>query len=299
MDIFDTSAIRGMGRAKLARIAASRAVAVSPITAYELLCHLDEPPDEKFTSKQAVFDNRKGELLKLKGFQILHDPHAAHAIAIDATAVTNPNRFKDAQLVPLLIEKLESATTLEDFYSQTIIDAEGRQYSVADCAEKARQALKSEEERFARLIDDIRKDFSKKLNLEGEKNFTEKEIFDEINKWCDKLTNSYKSNGIETPDLTKKVLNSMYVHYGYSVARTLFYMSKTKKKYDLNDMEDAAISLHLALDRNDILVTNDRGTSESIGRALEAFKQCADGQTSARCKVITPELYQQEITDVQ
>ena len=71
--ILDTSAIRALSREKLQALAKLQSVGVSPVTFYELMCHLDETDEKK------DFGRQRGQVLKCGLVPMLPDPFAYHA----------------------------------------------------------------------------------------------------------------------------------------------------------------------------------------------------------------------------
>ena len=300
MDIFDTSAVRGVSGPTFEKVAATRDITVSPLTVYELLCHLDEKEDDDCKDPQQVFLRRKGQMLKLRHFRILDDPYALYALSIESANLVNPSRFEDAQLLPVLLERLEATGTLEEFYAQEITDQERRKRLVRECAQRARKTLDDLEQKFKGVMDDIKSKLNVKMGAkdESEKKFTDDDLLEIIAAQCMLLREGHREDGAVVTDdnrFTKLTINGIYAHYGYMVARAMEYAADPAMNYQVNDVEDGVICLHLNLGNRDMLVTGDKGTFRCLTRALNKFNMGNDPASGARCRVFKPAAYLEEI----
>lgn len=266
MFILDTSAIRSISRDKLQSISKNHKVTISPITFYELLCHLDE------TKNEMTFKRQKGNVLKCQIPEILMDPFALHAVSVRAEKCVNPSRFEEPYIIKQVLEKLEEADNLSKFYSETVVFKDGSTGFCKDIAMKDRKHLEKEETQYLNLLNIIKSDFIEKypelfsidMPPEG---------FEILAKKCiNHLKDTYcKEDGIPDNDLLSKVYDSIYIYYSYAIANVL----KNIKNGDLfqkNDFEDGYITLHLNLSDNDALVTNDKETIGAFEKTIAALK---------------------------
>ena len=139
MDILDTSAIRSISKDKIKALAGIRPLAVSPISVWELLCHLDET--EKSENADITYRRRQGQIGKIAGLQILHDPFAQHAITVGARAVTNSTRFEDGEGAAEVVKLVTISPTLEALYTQTCRLGNGARFSLRGLSANARRVL--------------------------------------------------------------------------------------------------------------------------------------------------------------
>ena len=298
MDIFDTSAVRSVSNAKLAEAAKQRTLVASPITFYELLCHLDEVKDGEDDPQKAFLRNR-GQLLKLRHFQIADDPYASHMTAIGAANLVNPSRFEEAKLLSPLLKALDASETLEEFYSREFEDEEGRSRLVRDCALRARQELDQFEQDFKTVMADIKNDLLSQMEAKTERRFTDAELLENIAIKCIQNIQGYKEDGADATDndrFTKLASNALYPHYGYVVARAMEYALDPQRAYDVNDVEDGTICYHLNLAGADNLITDDGGTLRCLSRSLRAISLPDGSREAVRCRVIKTADYLHEVT---
>jgi hypothetical protein len=287
MDILDTSAIRSISKDKIKALASVRPLAVSPISVWELLCHLDETVENEDANK--TYRRRQGQLAKIAGLRVLDDPFAQHAITVGAQAVTNPTRFEDAEGAAKLVKMAVSAPTLEAFYAQTCRFREGKQGSLRGLAANARRVLAEEEKKFS---DQLRKMWQR-VDQRSCATRAEKLSDEEFWKWMQvmltDLHNSYQQDGISEAQLMEKVVRSKYLYYGYVFARMCKYVSDQGSDFSpaLNDAEDGFICMHLDLLGDDILVTGDSGTIGALSRVFDICEKYGSPEIKPSCRVMT------------
>ena len=295
MDLFDTSCVQGIAGWRFAEIAPRRDLAVSPITYYELLCHLDERDDDG--SARETFRRRKGQLLKLRYFRVLDDPYAHHALSIGASDIVAPGRFEERLLLPGMLAALDASETLDDFYAKEITDQNGRLRLAKDSAEAARQELDRLEREFTKVMAETWEGLRSALEEKAEKEFSDDDLRRAIATFCVKIIHDHQEDGAAAgkPRFIERTANSLFPYYGYTVARALEYALDPKRVYDVNDVEDGVICLHLDLAKPDILVTNDEGTRRCLARALNTLVLAGDPVDAPRCRVLKPAEYFEEI----
>lgn len=294
MYILDTSTLKGIGKDKLASIVKNYDIAISPITVYELLRHLDENGQNK------SFAQQKGNVLKCLITRLLHDPYAHHAISVGAEAITNKTHFEEPRMIKQLLSKLKDASSLKNFYTSEIIFPEGSRRKCSQLAERIRIIFEDEKQKYleylSKLKDIILKDFPQ-CPITGLSNSQLAEV---IKKVLRTMISDYKSeNQISKKFLEMKVFSSMSLHFGYQATRTADYIKIAKQSGcsfnpNLNDFEDGLILIHLEVFRKDALVTNDNGTITAIKKCLEAIQEILHGELSIECRVLSGEQFLRE-----
>lgn len=273
MYILDTSALKGIGRAKLEMIVQHHDLAISPMTFHELLCHLDEIDGDM------TFERQKGTIMKCQIPRILHDPFAYHALTVGATDVSNPTRFEDTVMIPQLLEILGAAESLEAFYESEVTFPDGSIGSCKDVSARVRKVLDLEEAKYIKHQSVIRQELVENFPKWRSEGITTQQMGNYIVSSLNNLFMSYRNeDGITERLLPLKVTSSMYMHIGYNAFRAINYMMASREgdrtiAPDPNDCEDSYIAIHLELFKRDVLVTDDKGTLDALRRASEAFHQ--------------------------
>ncbi|ODS34381.1 MAG: hypothetical protein SCARUB_00512 [Candidatus Scalindua rubra] len=284
MYILDTCALQSIKRSTLELIRENVDIAISPLTFYELLCHLDE------TKKGKNFDRQKGNVLKCKIPRILHDPFASYTITVGAEKDTNPSRFEEPVVIEQFLEKLEKAKNLDGFFNDTIAFPDGAKGFCNDVAQRASQVLEREELRYLEILyslkDMLKYEAKNKYSEDSYNNISPIRFESLISKFVSHLTTAHSvGDGILDKDLLSKVNSSMYLFFGYITARVIKYIKEDVSgnigfKPDKNDCEDAFITLHLQLLREDTLVTNDGGTKKTLEWIIKTLRE-----NQKECKV--------------
>jgi hypothetical protein len=157
----DTSVIRSVSTANLRRASEVADLYVSPITVYELLCHVDE-----VANGGSDFELFRRTLLKCRLATVLPDPYAAHATAIGAERLA-AQRFGEEQLCAALLNELSLASSLEEFYSRHVTYPTGENAALRDCAARVRATLADEERRYVAHLHDLKKKVLSDPNVGG------------------------------------------------------------------------------------------------------------------------------------
>lgn len=290
MYILDTCALQSIERPTLELILKKIDIAICPLTFYELLCHLDE------TKKGKNFDRQKGNVLKCKIPRILQDPFASYTITVGAEKDTNPSRFEEPVVIKQILEKLEKAENLDEFYYETIVFPDGTNGFCNDVAQRCRQVLEREEQRYLKLLyslkDMLKYECDNKDSEFSHINISSKRFEALISKFVNHLTTAHsEEDDIFDKDLLSKVNSSMYLFFGYVTARVIEYIEVSVSKNigfkpDKNDCEDAFITLHLQLLREDTLVTNDSGTTKTLEWIIKTLRE---NQKECKVRVINSE----------
>jgi len=265
------------------RIAESKArIAVSPISVYELLCHLDEKDKRaKAESTNTISELFKANLLKCKNLILLDDPFAEQAEAVGAGELVNPTRFEDKIVLPQLFPKLEESLTLEDFYSSTVQFPNGDIGRVRDAAARARFVLDEQEAQYKAHVTEWCKQILEEFGYEQSQQF-EPIAFVRFATHSAAGLAEYYEDGLRTNeanvlDLHAPVFSKIYANIGYGIARAIEYLRRAngcmgQLHIDPNDLEDSAICLHLSLIEHRVLVTGDKGTLDALGAALDNLR---------------------------
>lgn len=312
--VLDTSALRGAPRKALEMAAEKKLdVSVTPMSIWELLCHLEE--DAK---KEGGFDRAKGPLLRALKFRMLDDPFAAHAVAVGAASTTNPTRFEDRVVTGKVLDLLATAPTLETFYSETVALPTGERGEVRNCSARAATVLAQHE---AQHVKRTQKMCKKLLKKRSRKQILAPTALDFVHRTMDEadaLIQSYQAAGIASEGLAERVFSCTYPHVGYLSERVRRYAIQVPVAdvakltgndeqdaaivlpivIDGNDMEDAAILLHLDLTADRALVTNDKGTLEALQVSLDRLHEVAKLQKMdlvALSRAITPAQFASEV----
>jgi hypothetical protein len=169
--LLDTSALRAISAEKLISIKNKASLYISPITFYELLCHIDEGEN---------YNRQKGNVVKCKIINILHDPFAAHAMSVGADKIVNPTRFEDPYIIKQLIDYLETSDSLQNFYSKSITFPDGTISICLDIAKNIRKILEKEEQKYLLNLDVVRTEIIKRFPESKNMNISPIEMSDMI-----------------------------------------------------------------------------------------------------------------------
>jgi hypothetical protein len=290
MDILDTSFIRGTKKSDILAIATNRAMAVSPFTVWEILCHLDEVRSGE--SAEQAFLRRKGHVEILQGLSILDDPFAQHAAAVGAEILANPTRFEDRSLAREIIQRIVASPSLPALGKEVFTYPDGSTTSFKDIASRTRDALEHEERTFvanvAKMWDQV-KNYS---GIDNPAQLTDDELWRWVSAMLTALRESYERDGVATEALLLKTVESMYPYYGYLFERLRTYSKRPAGNLaiDPNDTEDGYICMHLRLFQDDLLVTGDGKTVRAIHRALRLWDSKVP-TLPAKCNAIAAEDY--------
>lgn len=303
--IIDTSAIRCLQASFLEAASKRYRLTVSPLSVFEILCHLDKP-SERHGSADAAFAFRKSHVLKCRHLQLRDDPFAEQAASVGASAVVNPTRFEDKVVVPQIYSLLEPAKSLDEFYEKYVTYPTGERGQLREVADRAWNVLKESEDKFIehvksehnRLVNQF--GFDAAMRLEGT------QYVQYIVAVARDIEHYYHEHGIVPAG--GGVFSAIFFHAGYVLARTQLYMRRAGEgaplNIDRNDMEDAAILLHLDLTKPRVLITNDgagkrEGTIHAFKKALDHLERAAaemNAPVVALPRVMTPDEFSTMLT---
>lgn len=273
--VFDTSSIRAIRFADLSFAAQTTNLAISPITIFELLSHLDE--EEKVKNfKSTTFDYFKVNLRKCQIPRLLDDPWAEQANDVGAKNVVNPSRFEDSVVLPQLISKLESSQTLEDFYRRRVTFPNGDVGDIIGLPVRVRDLLNEEETKYRIHVTKLCQTMLDNFSFNDIQRFTPADFVRIVAHAVNGLARRYEEtlNKTDQIDITGPVFSVYYPYFGYGAARAIEYLSNangviSRLNIDPNDMEDSAICAHLRLTEKRILVTDDGGTRDALKDSLQ------------------------------
>jgi hypothetical protein len=248
---------------------------VSPLSATELLCHLDAKPDKRRRSPEDAFSFRKANVLKCGYGTMLGGPFAEAAEAVGAKPA-EPASFV-RELFPQLLDCLRTSNSLSEFYSKTVSDPIWGTRPCADVAVNARAALKVQEEQWRVYVHRVRDDVVERYDLSAfptEVSEFAQCVFAYIAKFAEGMArDGYPSVGGQT--VMPREFDSSALWIGYTLARIRTYEKRRGRNgelvVDLNDFEDASLVRYLDLDRDRVLVTGDLGTVAAVREAVDAI----------------------------
>jgi hypothetical protein len=276
--VLDTSAFYSIGYSAMADIAARRRLLVSPISVYEILCHIDEPA-RKNESVEKGFSVHRSRLAKCGLLEMLEDPFAEHAVFVGAKAAVNPTRFDDRYVLPQMFPVMNTAATLDDFYQGTVTYRDGSVAAIKGVAVRARATLDEAEADFKSRSQRLYERVLEVFGPQRSRSLSGVEFVRLAAEGVRTLSEHYEAQGVVDSALDGAVFSSIYPFGGYRLARTQEYIRRTQGKtapvFDVNDMEDAYICLHLNLVEPRILVTGDSGTREALSHALDMLTKAS------------------------
>ncbi len=288
MLILDTSALRALSGDKLKALTKRHRVGISPITFYELMCHLDD------TNNDTTFDRQRGQVIKCALVEMLPDPYAYHAHSDKAIFRTmNPSRFEEMRLVPQMIELLKSSATLAEFYGKTLKFEDGAVGPLRAAAEKIRAELDADEKEYVNHVSKLRDIIAETHSHSQINSLGSAELHSIISSALNASVNIEEQDGNKLNDTLRTVLIcGLYAHFGYKVWRTVVAMRKELQggqfSADPNDLEDGYIALYLRLFEDDVLVTEDKGTIIAFNETLAAVRAHVQPGTDLGISVVRP-----------
>ncbi len=274
--LLDTNALQGIGFHDLrAARAAGHDLLASPISFWELVCHLDS----------SNFSQSKANALKLSVCQVLDDPLAEIASDLGCPQAADTSRFEDKLAIPPLLSELEQASTYEEFCRRSVAVV-GTSRRVGEIAANAESHLSAEENTFVDKIRSTRDRIRNLYTRDGRLELAGREFCQESLSLAEGLVQDFTAAGCQATFAA--TANRTVLGAGYAVARALYYARlPDSATIDGNDLEDYFISLHLESASGRVMVTNDSGTQDAIRRVLDEFHQYAaqlghNFQTNAR-----------------
>lgn len=298
--VLDTSVIRSLSNAALEKSVSVAEIVVSPLSVFEILCHLDEQI-EGFT-KEESFLRRRGWLLKCQRFGLLDDPFAATAAVLGMDDLADATRFEDKVIVQQLFGLLEESGNLQELGSKEVKFPNGDIRVVGDVSERCRDILTQFEARFTQRIREIHQHLVEGPGLVAARALTGKEYVSFMARISNILAKAFAELSEERPEyLGCKVLAATYPFHSYLLERTLKYADNSKDGnivIDPNDAEDAAICLYLNMLEDWTLVTGDKGTVNALNSGLGKFQEALvamGSDTQIVTRVLSPSVWMKEL----
>jgi hypothetical protein len=294
--VLDTSAIRSLGATTLACGRKGASLVISPVTAYELFSHLEDPP-EGSESPEDRFARNRGLILLAKDLCVLEDPFAELGSNCGARDYVNPTRFEEAHVVSEAIRTLASSSTLTDFYSREVRLSDGAVGTLADLGRSIAATLDHAEQEFETRVLQYNEILKRSLTFDELRSVTPTQLHAVIEQGVDLMAEAF---GV-SPDHDRERLNTVragcYLHLGYLAARSIEYSVRAgpfgKPTVDKNDYEDGLICCHLTLATDRVLVAGDSGIRTSLHRALEALRNAG---FEPACRMLSIDEFRDELS---
>jgi hypothetical protein len=260
--LIDSSAFDRLGFGLLEKLAPRTVLLVSPLSLYEIFCHLEEPRrrGEALEKKGIV---RESRLCKCRLLKLLDDPFA-----------------EQGEFAPVgqWIEEISSGT------------------AGPEVAEEARRALEEARREHARRSLDFAKELVARLGREHALSLSGLEFVRLAADGVDGAAEQFAERFGGEPALEGELFSAAYPFAGYRLARSQAQLEHMKSKgdaaFDPLDMEDAHLCLHLNLLEPRALVTANAGAREALNRALLQLgkaSQLVGAKVVARTVAIAPE----------
>jgi hypothetical protein len=258
--LFDTSAVRGSSKKVIANLYDKVVLYVSSESFWEILTHLEED-----------FGFYRNELLKLRFFKILDDPHAY----LDKIFLPNnfrlKNRSPDYDIIYKMIWNLWNSKSIDTFYSTKITDSKGYLRETKDCVPRAQDSLLNFKEEYVRFVGKIIDGLKKGL-IEFPNHI--EDYHERIMELIEGQVIKYRQRDPLVKNLRKRVISRFYIYFSYILHRALkYYESNTDiKNIDKNDYVDSSICLHLRLQTSYRLVAEDKRLREALVKTISSLK---------------------------
>ncbi|XXY13604.1 hypothetical protein WME88_35660 [Sorangium sp. So ce216] len=293
--VLDTSAVRSLAGKELSQASAIASLSMSPVSFWELVCHLDEAV--KKDTPERSYLRQRGQVLKCKTLQLLDDPYAFHASKIGAPQVVNTARFDDRYVIPQVLQHLEAVQDIDALYSCTVTYPSGDVARVHDIAANARRVLDAEEKNYEAHVRGLGALLEKEIGPATLRSLTNAEFAYLASISVPGLARDYQAKVASDPQLVGRVLASLYAALGYKLARAKAALLKSgasaTMSIDPNDMEDGEICLHLDLTDELALVTGDDGTVAALTEAFKAIDSALPGVR--RCRVLGLDAFKKDL----
>jgi hypothetical protein len=233
-------------------------VLVSPFCFWELMSHLDEPD---------MFLRVKGNLMKFRHVKVLDDPEA-ESLAEVGVASALKGRVSDEDVICASLAALQASDSLDSFYSKQIRDSFGNVRSLSGCVARAKDVLRTEEERFLDFVGQI-------VDLVKAGTSTLTTPWD-LHRATVSLTNGWhvaRSGQLLNEDA--RVLRILYVYFAFVVHCARDRLARSGVE-DPNDYEDARFCQHVRLDAPSTIVSADERQLERLGQVFTLLEDVDD-----------------------
>lgn len=293
--LLDTSAFHRLELAELRGLGLHAKLLVSPLTVYQILCHLDAPlrADEPVEKTVPVHQSR---LVKCGLLRLLEDPFAEHDLLDGGGALLSQTRYEDRQLLPQLFQLMTQAATLEDFFQATVSHPGGDREPVRQLASRARAVIDEAEREHVAHSRSLCEGLLARFGLARALALSPTEFVKVASEEVPGLSKRCAELGVRHAALAGEMFSSLYPYAGYRLARAQDHLKATGGNGAIalpaNDMEDAYLCLHLNLLQPTVLVTADTATRAALDRALADLAIAAKdlgAEIVARTRVMSPE----------
>lgn len=241
---------------------------VSPFCFWELMSHLDEPHQ---------FHRVKGNLMKFRHVQVLDDPEAESLAEVGVASVPK-GRVSDEDVICASLAALQAADSLDSFYSKQIRDSFGNVRSLSGCVARAKDVLRTEEERFFGFVGqivDLVKAGTSKLTTSWD-----------LHRATVSLTNGWHIARCGQPlNEDARVLRVLYVYYAFVVHCARDRLARSGME-DLNDYEDARLCQHVRLDVPSTVVSADERQRKRLEQVFTLLENVDDPELKHAHRVL-------------
>lgn len=293
--ILDTSAIRSLGKRVLACGRIRPSLVISPVTAYELFSHLEDPA-ERGEPEETRFARNRGLVLLAEGLKVLRDPFAELGENAGAEEFVNPTRFEEAGAVSEAIRMLASSSTLEEFYRAEVRLSNDSVGSFADLGRSISATLNRAEQEFESRVHKHDRILKSHVTFDQLNRVTPEQLHAVIEQGVRGMAETMGVDVDREQEKFNTVRAAYYPHLGYLVARTIEYSIRAgpsrSPTVDKNDYEDGLICCHLTLATDRVLVAVDSAIRSSLHRAFAAAR--AAGFEPA-CRTLSVEAFKSEV----
>lgn len=261
--LLDTSAIRALKASELEHCAKTATLLASPFAFWELATHLAEP---------GQFDRIKANLMKFRSVVLINEPTAVAGQRVGLKRLLRDAEDVEASDVTYAaLAALGESDSIEEFYRCQIRDANGTLRAVGGCVDRIQKMLGEAENDFATFVGDVTKLIRSRQVVLASTTDYHGGTLDLINGWWVQV----KENTYGSEEAYHRVVRQGYFFYSYVMHRAIEYAKNAREVPDQNDLEDAKLLLHLSLDDDVTVVTNDLGLLQCVRAGLETLRTVA------------------------
>ena len=244
----------------------NRELSISPYVFYERIRYIDQDW-EKF---------KRVEVPKFRKVNILQDPE----FILDAlvTGKSDPHYGSDSERINLICDVLMDAKNIEGLNDCVIEESNGVCRRIGDIPTRTENTLSIRKAKFVRCLS--QKIYSHCNNTRG---------FSDFENVMSLLLGRFKQTFPKTEKLSE--IPESFIDQSFLYFSTIYFMTQQKNqepqetKNDLNDYIDSLLPLHMRLNENNTLVTDDK----SLGNALhDSFSLAREnGLPIIKCQIYT------------
>jgi hypothetical protein len=267
--LLDTSAFRALRGDTLARFAAERSLLVSPFCFWETISHLDEPNG---------FDLIRANLMKFRHVRVLDDPEAETLANVGVTSLMT-ERISDDDLIYATLAALRDSASLHSFYSKHIRDSHGNVRTLSGCVSRAKDILRTHEERFLWFVRQIADSVRAGTSQIGTPWDLHRATVSLIDGWhiarCGQPLNE-----------NVRILRILYIYFAFVVLCARDHLAGPGA---LNDYEDARLCQHVRLDYPCTIVSGDGNQRRRLNEIFSLLEAVAIPQLEHSHQVLAVE----------